>query len=105
VQQWPHLRLGDVDLETLAVLPLAGIVLLASPVLVDRFERAPSRRLPNPWAGFTAAETRGLRWAAYAAALGGGLVRGARLTSRGGGGQSRAEDGRCCAACSWCSRG
>lgn len=76
VQQWPYLRLGDVDVETLAVLPVAGILLLASGDLVDRFERAPSRIswLPNPWAAFSAAETRGLRWAAYAAGALSGLL-------------------------------
>lgn len=76
VQQWPHLRLGRVDLETLAVLPLVGIALLASRDLVERFERAPSRVawLPNPWAGFTAADTRSLRWAAYAAGALAGLL-------------------------------
>ncbi len=76
VQQWPYLRLGDVDVETLAVLPVAGILLLASGDLVDRFERAPSRFawLPNPWAAFGAAETRGLRWAAYAAGALAGLL-------------------------------
>lgn len=76
VQQWPYLRLGDVDVETLAVLPLAGIALLASRDLVDRFERAPSRIswLPNPWSGFTAADTRNLRWAAYAAGALAGLL-------------------------------
>jgi hypothetical protein len=62
--------------ETLAVLPVVGIALLASSDLVDRFERAPSRLrwLPNPWAGFTAAETRSLRWAAYAAGALTGLL-------------------------------
>lgn len=76
VQQWPHLRSGEVTLETLAVLPLAGIALLASHDLVERFERAPSRLrwLPNPWASFTAAETRTLRWAAYAAGALSGLL-------------------------------
>lgn len=76
VQQWPHLRTGEVTLETLAVLPLAGIALLASHDLVERFERAPSRLrwLPNPWASFTAAETRTLRWAAYAAGALSGLL-------------------------------
>ncbi|MBK7829179.1 hypothetical protein [Nannocystis sp.] len=76
VQQWPHLRHGEVTLETLALLPLAGIALLASSDLVDRFERAPSRLrwLPNPWASFTAAETRSLRWAAYAAGALAGLL-------------------------------
>lgn len=75
-QQWPHLRTGDVDLGTLAVLPLAGILLLASSDLVERFERAPSRVrwLPNPWSQFTAAETRTLRWAAYAAGALAGLL-------------------------------
>ena len=63
VQQWPHLRSGDITPETLALVPLAGIALLASRDLVDRFERAPSRLrwLPNPWASFTAAQTRGMR--------------------------------------------
>jgi len=76
VQQWPHLRLGDVDVETLAVLPVAGILLLASADLVDRFERAPSRIswLPNPWASLRAADTRNLRWAAYAAGALAGLL-------------------------------
>jgi hypothetical protein len=76
VQQWPHLRLGDLDLETLAVLPVVGIVLLASGDLVERFERAPSRIpwLPNPWAVFSAAETRALRWSAYAAGALTGLL-------------------------------
>lgn len=75
-QQWPHLRHGEVNWLTLAVLPLAGILLLASSDLVERFERAPSRVrwLPNPWAQFTAAETRTLRWAAYAAGAMGGLL-------------------------------
>ena len=76
VQQWPHLRLGEWDAETLAVVPVVGIALLASRDLVDRYERAPSRLrwLPNPWAGFTAAETRSLRWAAYAAGALSGLL-------------------------------
>lgn len=76
VQQWPHLRSGDITPETLALLPLAGIALLASRDLVDRFERAPSRLrwLPNPWSSFTAAQTRTLRWAAYAAGALSGLL-------------------------------
>jgi hypothetical protein len=76
VQQWPHLRAGDITPETLAVLPLLGIALLASHHLVDRFERAPSRLrwLPNPWQNFTTAETRSLRWAAYAAGALSGLL-------------------------------
>ncbi len=76
VQQWPHLRLGEVTAETAAVLPLLGIALLASRDLVDRNERAPSPLswLPNPWASFTAAETRSLRWAAYAAGALSGLL-------------------------------
>ncbi len=76
VQQWPHLRMGDVTVETLAVAPLVGIALLASRDLVERFERAPSRLawLPNPWASFSAAETRTLRWAAYAAGALSGLL-------------------------------
>ena len=43
VQQWPSLRLGEVDWETLALFPLVAFVVLASSDLVDRFERAPSR--------------------------------------------------------------
>ena len=41
-----------------------------------RFERAPSRVrwLPNLWAGFTAAQTRTLRWSAYAAGALAGLL-------------------------------
>ncbi|MBL8973280.1 MAG: hypothetical protein JNK56_22025 [Myxococcales bacterium] len=76
VQQWPHLRGGEVTVETLALLPLAGVALLASRDLVDRFERAPSRLrwLANPWASFTAAETRTLRWSAYAAGALSGLL-------------------------------
>lgn len=76
VQQWPHLRHGEVTWETLAVLPIAGILLLASSDLVERFERAPSRVrwLPNPWSQFTAAETRTLRWSAYAAGAMAGLL-------------------------------
>ncbi len=76
VQQWPYLRLGDVDPLTLAVLPVVGIVLLASGDLVERFERAPSRLawLPNPWASFGAAQTRALRWSAYAAGALAGLL-------------------------------
>ncbi|HEY0137702.1 MAG TPA: hypothetical protein VGB85_26635 [Nannocystis sp.] len=76
VQQWPNLRLGEVTPETLAILPLAGIAVLASSDLVERYERAPSRIawLPNPWAGFTAAETRSLRWATYAAGALAGLL-------------------------------
>jgi hypothetical protein len=76
VQQWPNLRLGEVTPETLAVLPLAGIAVLASSDLVERYERAPSRIawLPNPWAGFTAAQTRSLRWATYAAGALAGLL-------------------------------
>lgn len=76
VQQWPHLRLGEVTPETAAVLPVLGILVLASSDLVDRYERAPSRLawLPNPWAGFTAAETRSLRWASYAAGALAGLL-------------------------------
>lgn len=76
VQQWPHLRLGEVTPETAALLPLLGIAVLASGDLVDRFERAPSRLswLPNPWAGFTSAETRAMRWACYAAGALAGLL-------------------------------
>ena len=76
VQQWPHLRLGEPTAETMALLPLVGIAILASSDLVDRYERAPSRIswLPNPWAGFTAAETRSLRWATYAAGALAGLL-------------------------------
>ncbi len=76
VQQWPYLRLGEVTPETAALLPLLGIAVLASSDLVDRYERAPSRisSLPNPWAGFTAAETRSLRWASYAAGALSGLL-------------------------------
>lgn len=76
VQQWPHLRFGDVDWETLGLLPLLALVLLASSDLVERFERAPSqvRWLPNLWAGFTAAQTRTLRWSAYAAGALAGLL-------------------------------
>jgi hypothetical protein len=76
VQQWPYLRLGDVDVETLALLPLAGIALLASGDLAQRFELAPSRIawLPNPWASLDPAATRGLRWAAYAAGALAGLL-------------------------------
>ena len=76
VQQWPHLRLGEITPATAAVLPLVGIAVLASSDLVDRYERAPSRIswLPNPWAGFTAAETRSLRWASYAAGALAGLL-------------------------------
>jgi hypothetical protein len=76
VQQWPNLRLGEVNPETAALLPLLGIAILASSDLVDRYERAPSRIswLPNPWAGFTPAETRSLRWACYAAGALAGLL-------------------------------
>ncbi|PCC71329.1 hypothetical protein SAMN02745121_00868 [Nannocystis exedens] len=76
VQQWPHLRFGEVDWETLGLLPLLAFVLLASSDLVERFERAPSRVrwLPNLWAGFTAAQTRILRWSAYAAGALAGLL-------------------------------
>jgi hypothetical protein len=76
VQQWPHLRLGDVDWETLGLFPLVAFVVLASSDLVERFERAPSRVrwLPNLWAGFTAAQTRTLRWSAYAAGALAGLL-------------------------------
>lgn len=76
VQQWPYLRLGHLDLDTLAVLPLVGIALLASRDLVARFEGAPSRIswLPNPWAAFTPQQTRGLRWAAYVAGALAGLL-------------------------------
>ncbi|MBZ5707876.1 hypothetical protein [Nannocystis pusilla] len=76
VQQWPNLRLGEVDWETLALFPLLAFVVLASSDLVDRFERAPSRVrwLPNLWAGFTAAQTRVLRWSAYAAGALAGLL-------------------------------
>lgn len=75
-QQWPHVRHGEVTWETLGVLPIAAILVLASRDLVERFERAPSRVrwLPNPWSQFTAAETRTLRWAAYAAGALGGLL-------------------------------
>jgi hypothetical protein len=75
-QQWPHLRHGFVDVETLAVLPLAAIALLASRDLVGRFEGAPSRHrlLPNPWKAFTSAQTRTLRWSCYAAGALGGLL-------------------------------
>ncbi|WAS94307.1 hypothetical protein [Nannocystis punicea] len=76
VQQWPHLRFGEVDWETLGLFPLVAFVLLASSDLVERFERAPSRVrwLPNLWAGFTAAQTRTLRWSAYAAGALAGLL-------------------------------
>jgi hypothetical protein len=76
VQQWPYLRLGEITTETAALLPLFGIAVLACEDLVDRYERAPSRIswLPNPWAGFTAAETRALRWASYAAGALAGLL-------------------------------
>ena len=76
VQQWPSLRFGEVDWETLAVFPLVAFVVLASSDLVERFERAPSRVrwLPNLWAGFTAAQTRTLRWSAYAAGALAGLL-------------------------------
>ncbi len=76
VQQWPNLREGEVTLATTAVLPLLGVLLLASRDLVDRFERAPSRVawLPNPWAGLRAEDTRALRWAAYAAGALSGLL-------------------------------
>lgn len=75
-QQWPHLREGMVDWLTLGLLPLAGILLLASSDLVARFERAPSRIrwLPNLWADFSAAQTRTLRWSAYAAGALAGLL-------------------------------
>lgn len=75
-QQWPHLRTGDVTWETLGLLPLAGIAVLASADLVARFERAPSRVrwLPNLWADFSAAETRTLRLSAYAAGALAGLL-------------------------------
>ena len=76
VQQWPHMRLGELTPETAAVLPLVGIAVLACDDLVDRYERAPSRIswLPNPWAGFTAAQTRSLRWASYVAGALSGLL-------------------------------
>jgi hypothetical protein len=76
VQQWPSLRLGQYDWETLAVFPLVAFVVLASSDLVERFERAPSRVrwLPNLWANFTAAQTRTLRWSAYAAGALAGLL-------------------------------
>ena len=75
-QQWPHLRAGEVTWETLGLLPLAGIAVLASADLVARFERAPSRVrwLPNLWADFSAAETRTLRLSAYAAGALAGLL-------------------------------
>lgn len=76
VQQWPHLRDGEVTWETLGLLPLAGILLLASSDLVARFEGAPSplRWLPNLWADFSSAQTRTLRWSAYAAGALAGLL-------------------------------
>lgn len=78
VQQWPYLRygLGQADAETLAVFPVLALGLLASRDLVGRFEGAPSqlRLLPNPWAAFTSAETRTLRWACYAAGALAGLL-------------------------------
>lgn len=75
-QQWPHLRAGEVTWETLGLLPLAGIAVLASSDLVARFDRAPShvRWLPNLWAAFSAAETRTIRWSAYAAGALAGLL-------------------------------
>lgn len=76
VQQWPHLREGLVTWETLGLFPLAGIALLASSDLVARFEGAPSRLrwLPNLWAEFSSAQTRTLRWSAYAAGALAGLL-------------------------------
>lgn len=77
-QQWPHLRhgLAEADVETLAVFPVVALGLLASQDLIGRFEGAPSklRLLPNPWAAFTSAETRTLRWACYAAGALAGLL-------------------------------
>ncbi|MEZ4450565.1 MAG: hypothetical protein R3B09_13880 [Nannocystaceae bacterium] len=75
-QQWPHLRLGEVDLATLAVLPVVTMILLCSRDLVERFDRAPQALpgVPNPWAGFTMAQTRTVRWSCYAAGALGGLL-------------------------------
>lgn len=76
VQQWPHLRDGEVTWETLGLLPIAGLLLLASTDLVARFEGSPSRLrwLPNLWAEFSSAQTRTLRWSAYAAGALAGLL-------------------------------
>lgn len=77
-QQWPHLRYGldHANVETLAVLPLVTIVLLCSRDLVERFDRAPTALpgLPNPWAAFTLAQTRTVRWSCYAAGALAGLL-------------------------------
>ena len=77
-QQWPYLRRGldFANLETLAVLPLAAIALLASRDLVERFEGGTSRYrlLPNPWQAFSSAQIRTLRWSCYAAGALGGLL-------------------------------
>jgi len=77
-QQWPHLRYGldHADMMTLGILPLLGIVALASPHLAARFEGASSNLslLPNPWSSFTTAQTRTLRWSCYAAGALAGLL-------------------------------
>lgn len=77
-QQWPHLRYGldHADVMTLGILPLLGILALASPHLAARFEGAPSNLsvLPNPWSSFTTAQTRTLRWSCYAAGALAGLL-------------------------------
>jgi hypothetical protein len=77
-QQWPNLRYGldHADVMTLGVLPLLGIIALASPHLTARFEGAPSNisLLPNPWSSFSTAQTRTLRWSCYAAGALAGLL-------------------------------
>lgn len=77
-QQWPHLRYGldHASLETVAVLPLVTIALLCSRDLVERFDRAPMALpgVPNPWASFTMAQTRTVRWSCYAAGALAGLL-------------------------------
>ncbi|MCB9568649.1 MAG: hypothetical protein H6710_15765 [Myxococcales bacterium] len=77
-QQWPHLRggLDHANIETLAILPLAAIALLSSRDLVERYDRAPTLifGIPNPWAAYTLAQTRTIRWSCYAAGALAGLL-------------------------------